>query len=66
MPPQRFLWCRIAPNLTASAPPAQQFDRFDVDPVPSTAEALPGEGLLTADFLPEVLPEEDDDAGCLE
>jgi len=35
--------------------------------VPSTAEALPGEGLLTADFLPEVLPEEEDDgAGCLE
>ena len=56
---------RVGPN--PPLPPAQQFDRFDVDPVPSTAEALPGEGLLTADFLPEVLPEEEDDgAGCLE
>ena len=65
--PNAFCGAESPPNLTESAPPpAQQFDRFDVDPVPSTAEALPGEGLLTADFLPEVLPEEDDDAGCLE
>ena len=65
--PNAFCGAESPPNLTASAPPpAQQYDRFDVDPVPSTAEALPGEGLLTADFLPEVLPEEEDDAGCLE